>query len=346
MPELGEIKANRLELPTSIHLSQRLSRKLFANSVGISNTDAGKHDESVDCFHTMPSSEPFETRYGPYTIQRSPVIPYPLEIHPVQFKPFNIVAWSLWWLYVACQFNFAASVQNGSLHVMWRMWLALVADFCLSFQEVVYAISILFPLCSMAKTVARPRYHLIGDSSPTVDVLITCCGEPVDVIINTVTAAAAQDYPSTRFRVFLLDDGHDEQLRRAIEDLKMVFDKEKTTRIVYLSRKVKPGARSYFKAGNLQYGIDESCRLGSSEYIAGLDADMIPDSTWLRKMVPHLILDPRLAIACPPQVSNGPSLYANHQATYPISRNSTMSPLTTLWASKQILTCFSPSKKS
>lgn len=294
----------------------------------------------------MPSSEPFEARSGPYTIQRSPAIPFPLEIHPFQFKTSNIVAWSLWWLYVACQFNFATSVQNGSLHILWRMWLALFADFCLSFQEVVYAISILFPLCSVVKTVARPRYQLTGDSSPTVDVLVTCCGEPVDVIINTITAAAAQDYPSTRFRVFLLDDGHDERLRQAIEELKVVLEKEKTTQIIYLSRDIKPGARSYFKAGNLQYGIDESCRLGSSEYIAGLDADMIPDSTWLRKMVPHLILDPGLALACLPQVSNGTSLHICYRATYHFPRDTTMSPLTTLWASKQISTCSSPSKKS
>ena len=188
--------------------------------------EAGKHDESVDCFHTMPSSEPFETRFGPYTIQRSPAIPYPLEIHLFQFKTSNVVAWSLWWLYVACQFSFATSAQNGSLHVMWRTWLALVADFCLSFQEVVYAISILFPLCSVAETEARPRYQLTGDSSPTVDVLVPCCGEPVDVIINTIAAAAAQDYRSKRFRVFLLDDGHDERLRQAVEELKVVFENE------------------------------------------------------------------------------------------------------------------------
>lgn len=251
----------------------------------------------------MPSSEPVEIRSGPYTIERSAAIPFPLETHPSRFKTSNIVAWSLWSLYIICQIRFATSVQNGSLHIMWGMWLALVAEFCLSFQEVVYAISILLSLFSVAETEARPRYHLTGDSSPTVDVLVTCCGEPIDVIVNTITAAAAQDYPSTRFRVFLLDDGHDKRLRKAIEELNVGLEKKNMASVIYLARVVEPGTRSYFKAGNLQYGIDESRRLGSSEYIAGLDADMIPDSTWLRKMVPHLILDPGLAIACPPQVS-------------------------------------------
>lgn len=270
-----------------------------------SNLDAREQD-NVAYSYTMPSSRPFEIRSGPYTIHRSPASPFPLEIHPLRFKASNVIAWSLWSFYIICQLNFASSVQHASPHIMWRMWLALLAEFCLSFQEVVYAISILLSLFSVPETEARPRYHLTGDLSPTVNVLVTCCREPVDVILNTITAAAAQDYPSTRFRVFLLDDGHDDRLRQAVEELNMLSDKHKRARIFYLSRELEPGARSYFKAGNLQHGINASDRLGSSEYIAGLDADMIPDSTWLRKMVPHLVLDHRLAIACPPQVSHGP----------------------------------------
>ena len=287
-----------------------------------------------------------EIRSGPYIIQPYPAIPVPLETDPFRFKISNILAWSLWSLYIICQVRLVTSVQNGSLHIIWRVWLVLAAELCLSFQEVVYAISILLSLFSVAETEARPRYQLTGDSCPTVDVLVTCCGEPVDVIVNTVTAAAAQDYPCTRFRIFLLDDGHDERLRQAIEELNMILHKQKRTRVFYLSRQVAAGARSYFKAGNLQYGINESHRLGSSEYIAGLDADMIPDSTWLRKMVPHLILDHGLAIACPPQVSNRSSLPCHCKATHFRFRNITMSQLTTLWASKQTLTCFSPFKKS
>lgn len=38
-----------------------------------------------------------------------------------------------------------------------------------------------------------------------------------------------------------------------------------------------------------------------SEFIAGLDADMIPSPHWLRTMLPHLLCDPDVALACPPQ---------------------------------------------
>lgn len=42
----------------------------------------------------------------------------------------------------------------------------------------------------------------------------------------------------------------------------------------------------------------------SSEYVAGLDADMIPEPHWLRTILPHLIDDPDVALACPPQVGH------------------------------------------
>jgi cellulose synthase/poly-beta-1,6-N-acetylglucosamine synthase-like glycosyltransferase len=142
----------------------------------------------------------------------------------------------------------------------------------------------------------------MGKSSPTVDVCVTCCGEPVDVVVDTVEAAAAQDYPPQRYRVFLLDDGHDERLREAIEVLGKRSAANRGPKIMYLSRQVKPGVKSYFKAGNLQFAIEETERLGGSDLLASLDADMIPEHDWLRKMVPHLIVEDRLALACPPQV--------------------------------------------
>ena len=43
--------------------------------------------------------------------------------------------------------------------------------------------------------------------------------------------------------------------------------------------------------------------MGGSAYLASLDADMIPDKGWLRAIVPHLILEDNLALACPTQVS-------------------------------------------
>ena len=223
------------------------------------------------------------------------------------------------------------------------MWTALFAEICLSFQELVHALNLILSLFGAPDKPSRPSLQLIGDSAPTVAVLITCCGEPVDTILNTISAAAFQEYPSGRHSVFVLDDGHDETLREAVE----VFDGKSTrrggARVIYLSRIVKQDTKSYFKAGNLQFGIEETKRRGDSDFIAGLDADMIPHKQWLRKMVPHLLADEKTALAIPPQVSTrmAPSLEA---VTNGATRTTTMCQMVIHWASVQISPCTSPFK--
>ena len=241
-------------------------------------------------------------RRGPYTIERSPTVAFPLEIHPRRFRTSIVVTWLSWILYLILQYSFSSVIQGTSPHFIWQLWVALFAEVALTFQDAVTALNIIVALFSVKDTGTRPSYRLIGAQAPSVDVLVTCCGEPVDVIVNTVAAAASQDYPRQKLRVFLLDDGHDERLREAVSKLNTHLADRKKPQVVYLSRKTEAWTKSFFKAGNLRYGIDESHWQGSSELLAGLDADMIPRSDWLRGMVPHLLLDDRLALACPPQV--------------------------------------------
>ena len=56
------------------------------------------------------------------------------------------------------------------------------------------------------------------------------------------------------------------------------------------------------KAANLNHGLKfvQNLSRGPAEYLAVLDADMIPASTWLRSMLPHLLSDAKVAIATPP----------------------------------------------
>lgn len=202
------------------------------------------------------------------------------------------------------QYRIASLIQSTVPYIIWQMWLALLTEFCLTFQDAATALNFALALFSVEDTVPRPSYSLRGDVAPSIDVLVTCCGEAIDVIVNTIAAAASQDYPRGQLRVFLLDDGQDERLRQATGTLNTRLADQGKPQITYLSRKVEKGARSFFKAGNLRFGISESLRLGSSEFLAGLDADMIPMHDWLRKMIPHLLLNDKLALACPPQVSS------------------------------------------
>ena len=214
-----------------------------------------------------------------------------------------VITWISWLLYIVIQYRLAGFVLATAPHIIWRLRIILFAEFVLTFQDAVTALNIVLALFSVNDTVPRPSYRLTGIQAPSVDVLVPCCGEPIDVIVNTAAAAASQDYPPHRLRVFLLDDGHDQGLQQAVILLNARLADQKKPQVVYLSRKVEAGSKSYFKAGNLRYGIDKSHRQGSSELLAGLDTDMIPRSDWLRRMVPHLLLDDRLALACPPQVT-------------------------------------------
>ncbi|MCJ1328107.1 hypothetical protein MMC10_004782, partial [Thelotrema lepadinum] len=112
----------------------------------------------------------------------------------------------------------------------------------------------------------------------------------------------AQDYPRQKLRIFVLDDANDGSLQKAVLGLAKEHGESQGPRLYYLSREVKPGGNSYFKAGNLRFGIEASLRAGGSELIASLDADMIPSANWLTSLVPHLILDDNLALMGAPQV--------------------------------------------
>jgi cellulose synthase/poly-beta-1,6-N-acetylglucosamine synthase-like glycosyltransferase len=157
----------------------------------------------------------------------------------------------------------------------------------------------------------RAKLRLQGSSVPTVDVFITCCKEDIDVVLDTARAACAVDYPRDRFRVVILDDGKERGLQKAIEDLALEY-----TNLYYHSRLKIKGAPHHFKAGNLRDGTDFVTRLdgGEGEFIAALDADMIPEPDWLRALVAHVVSDDQLALACLPQVCRDNSDYSTQRS--------------------------------
>ena len=182
-----------------------------------------------------------------------------------------------------------------------QLWTGLFAEVCPTLQEVIFVLGTARSLFFVQDAShVRPHYYLVDDSAPTVDICVTCCGESVDVVVNTVAAALTQNYPSQRFHVFLLDDGNDEKLQRAVKALNEKQAENNGPQVLYLAR--KPESPLYSKAGNLQFEVEQTKLWTNSEFFASLDADMIVKSDWLRKMIPHLILEDELALACPPQV--------------------------------------------
>lgn len=107
------------------------------------------------------------------------------------------------------------------------------------------------------------------------------------------------DWPRERFRIVVCDDGKSDELRERIEALSELYPN-----VHYTARTKIKGVPHHFKAGNLNHALEFVKGLpgGAGEYIAALDADMIPEPAWLRAIIAHLVIDPQLALSCPPQL--------------------------------------------
>ncbi|MDB5166204.1 MAG: hypothetical protein JWM37_276 [Candidatus Saccharibacteria bacterium] len=103
-----------------------------------------------------------------------------------------------------------------------------------------------------------------------VDVFITVCGEPVEIIRETAKAALAMDYDGD-VQVYLLNDGFvaNKDNWREVEAL------AKELGIHCITRKTPGGA----KAGN----INNAARISKHPYIVVFDADHVPHKNFLKQ---------------------------------------------------------------
>jgi cellulose synthase/poly-beta-1,6-N-acetylglucosamine synthase-like glycosyltransferase len=160
------------------------------------------------------------------------------------------------WVFIAIEVAVAIPAQ---MHNFWTMW--------------------------ALKKRTRAKLRLIGEEVPTVDVFITSCGEDDDVVLDTVRAACDLDYPSDRFRVIVLDDGKSASLETSVGYLAKT-----NTNLHYMAREKIPGVPHHFKAGNLNYGLDQVHLLpgGAGQFMAALDADMVATPDQLSSARPQV----------------------------------------------------------
>jgi cellulose synthase/poly-beta-1,6-N-acetylglucosamine synthase-like glycosyltransferase len=121
--------------------------------------------------------------------------------------------------------------------------------------------------------------------------------------METILAAANQTYTKSSFRVSVLDDGRTESLRKAVEDLNsnMDFETIGLWPVIYLAQD-KDSGLTHYKSGNLRFGLEHTMSYDmGSQYIAALNADMIPERTWLAGTVLPLQEDLDVTMAGPPQ---------------------------------------------
>ncbi len=106
--------------------------------------------------------------------------------------------------------------------------------------------------------------------APDIDIFLTVCGEPVEIVRETIKSAAEIRYPHKR--VYILDDGASSEVRDAAAEFSCR----------YLSRPVKEDR----KAGNLNYGLEHS----TGKFILTLDADQVADPDILERMMGYFKL--------------------------------------------------------
>ena len=116
---------------------------------------------------------------------------------------------------------------------------------------------------------------------PAVDLLLPSCGEPLAVVQRSLQAALAIDYPA--LTVWLLDDTDRPELRQLASALGCR----------YLARH----GQLHAKAGNLNAALPQL----QGELVAVLDADVVPQRTFLERTVSLLEQDSSAALVQTPQ---------------------------------------------
>ncbi|KAH7192607.1 nucleotide-diphospho-sugar transferase [Fusarium flagelliforme] len=197
--------------------------------------------------------------------------------------------------YLALRIACVIWAQNAAGMTYEGAWVFIAVEIAVAIPSLMHNT---WTMWSMKKR-QRPKLRVTGNDVPTVDAFVTCCGEDDDLVMDTVRAACDLDYPQDRFRVIILDDGKSAGLEEQCAKLSMTYPN-----LYYMARVKIPGQPHHFKAGNLNYGLDEVHKLpgGAGQFMAALDADMIPERDWLRAIIPHLLIDPKMALACPPQL--------------------------------------------
>lgn len=121
----------------------------------------------------------------------------------------------------------------------------------------------------------KPAQGLPAGPQPwSIDVLMTTCGEPMAVVGKTMRAIRQIRWTGP-LKVYILDDAGAEEVRRLAQELGFT----------YLSRKLSGVPRENAKAGNLNFGLQNS----SGEFLLVLDADQVPKPEILERLGGYLV---------------------------------------------------------
>lgn len=119
----------------------------------------------------------------------------------------------------------------GFWYLQWRithsinfdaLWLSLplaIAEIYSYFGGVMFVIGLWRPLVRQIKSLDQMKPPLPSSDWPNVDIFVTCYNEPPEIVEKTARNALAIDYPPTKLRVYVLDDGNSPAMRTMAERL-------------------------------------------------------------------------------------------------------------------------------
>src|SRR5262249_21777076 len=130
----------------------------------------------------------------------------------------------------------------------------------------------------------RQRRAPAEGAAPSVDVMIPIFHEPLEILEQTLLAARAMPY--ARFAVYVLDDGHRDEVRDLAQRLGAHYLR---------------GPREHAKAGNLNAALEQT----RGDLVAVFDTDLIPTQSFLEETVPWFE-DDEVGVVQTPHVFRNP----------------------------------------
>ena len=167
-------------------------------------------------------------------------------------------------------------------HLPWLAWPFLIANLF------TLATTLLSIVNHWWRAIPPPRPLPYG-GEPTVGIIIPCCGEPVGMILRTITSVLEQDWPRERMLIVVSDDGHDAALAEAVSSLPVLYHSPPP--------RFAPGRDGAAKAGNLNSAVSMLiAEHPDLRYIETRDCDdELGSNGFLRQVLGQLKHDERLA---------------------------------------------------
>ena len=108
------------------------------------------------------------------------------------------VLWSLYFWYEACVVRHTQAIAG---HSLWHWWITVAGELGVMLPDSIISFEVILPFL-FEKKQRTHRYRLQGNSVPSVDIAIPCCEEDPSIVMDTVVAAASQDYPNPSIPYF------------------------------------------------------------------------------------------------------------------------------------------------